>query len=223
MAIQVVYAQTSTQYMALLPNRRQPFQTGSRQQRKAAVLALSTAIGTDAALAAVKTLVDAFYTQLNTADNAQQGSLSTTGGNSDEVEEQRIGIATTMYGGLGKLMNHFKDTPEQIENFYDLETLRSKEQNLFTGEINFSETKLVFTRTLESTDNIRLENAGDSTLRFALLPEANDNIGTTFIEVPANEQVIVTASQLGAVPANRFMKVQNMSDVVEGEWEVEMV
>lgn len=222
-AIQGVYSQTTPQYTTLLPNRRKPFQSGTKLQRKAAVLALSTAIGTDVALVAVKTEVDDFYTELNDADTDQQGSLSTTGGNSDGVDAARVALATGMYGILGLLMDHFKSTPEQIENYFDLETLRSKEQDLFTGEVNISETKLVFTRTLQPTDNIRLENAGDSILRFALLPEENDNIGLVFIEVAANEQTIVTANQLGTVPANRYLKVQNMSDMVEGAWEVELV
>lgn len=222
-AIQNVYAQTTPEYIALLPNRRKPFQSGSKQQRKAVVLALSTAIGADAALATTKTEIDNFYTELNDADSDQQGSLSATGGNSDGVEAQRLLIGIGMYGILGQLINNYKTTPEQIENFYDLETLRSKEQDLFTGDVDASETKLVCIRTLQPTDSIRLENAGDSIQRFAILAEENDNLDGIYVEVPANEQVIVTANKLGTIPANRYLKVQNMSNVVEGAWEVEMV
>jgi len=222
-AIQGVYPQNTPQYITLLPNRRTPFQNGSKQQRKAAVLALSTAIGADAALTSVKTQVDDFYEDLHDADTEQQGSLSTTGGNSDEVELARIELGIGMYGVMALLMNNYKETPEQVENFFDLETLRSKEQELFTGEIAPSATELVFTRTLAPTDSIRLQNLGETPLRFALLPEENDSIGAVYIEVAAGEEETVTAAQLGTVPGNRFLKVKNMSDIAGGAWEVEMV
>ena len=62
-SIQVRYPSGTPQYMALLPNGRKPFQSGTQTQRISAVASLSDAIGTDAALAAVKNLPRSFRTR----------------------------------------------------------------------------------------------------------------------------------------------------------------
>ncbi len=78
--------------MALLPDRRTPFQNGSQTDRKSAVQALSDAIDADDDLVAVRVDVNAFYTQLSEALSAQKGNISGTKGNSNAVDKGRVGM-----------------------------------------------------------------------------------------------------------------------------------
>ncbi|HEX3008119.1 MAG TPA: hypothetical protein VHO90_10935, partial [Bacteroidales bacterium] len=63
--IQNVYNQDTSEYMRILPDRRKPFQQGEQEDRIGAVRELLLAIGSDEALATVKTNIQAYYTSLN--------------------------------------------------------------------------------------------------------------------------------------------------------------
>ena len=78
LAIQIVYNIKTTQYKALLPKHRTPFQSGKIAAREHALNNLLTAIGTDVSLAAVKTSVTSFMALLTAATAKQSGPVSYT-------------------------------------------------------------------------------------------------------------------------------------------------
>lgn len=219
-AIQAVYRRDSPQYLALLPHYRKDFQSGSNESRVNAVKNLSTAIGTDAALAAVKASVDAFLLLLNNARSAQQGDLSETSDFSEDVEVARVDAAEGQYRDLGSLMNKFYKTPLAIEPFFDLANIRKAAQTEFTGTVKKGALKNIFKRTLAPTDQISLTNTGDVVLKFAIVAEKNDAIGTVFIRVEPGEEETVPASALGNVPENKFLNVKNDDPALAGKFKI---
>ena len=208
--IQNVYAQGSPEYIALLPNRRVNFQTGSQEDRINAVKTLGQALTGIASLATVKTDVDAFYTTIKANFDIQKSNLTTTSSASDAVEIARVAVCIELYNVLAQLMSHFKSNPIQADAYFDMQSIRNHEQTFFKGTLHAGELKLAMTHTFIIAENVRLINKGNTALRFGLCPLATSEIDdTTFIDVPANDEMIVESSLLGDL-ANRFLKVKNL-------------
>ena len=222
-AIKGVYKSTTAQFTALFPYHRIPFQNGSQTDRINAVLALSKAIGSDAALATVKADVDAFYALLVAAYNTQKGNISGTGTNSDAVEAARVAVAIELYGVLGLLMNHYKNNPTEVANFFDLQTIRNHEQTIFKHDINGGETLLAITHTFDAGEEVRLVNRGATELHFILVKETTDAVGATAVAVAANSQTVIDASNLGDIVNNRYLKVLNVDANLKGAYTIELV
>ncbi len=222
LAIQNEYRQDTPQYTALLPRYRQPFQNGSQEDRITAVGALSLAIGDDTALQSLKTEVDSLHDALVTANFTQKGSKSMKSGSSDELEASRIGLGQALYGVLGMLMNLYKDAPESIASFFLMDELRSREQTTFRRDIDGDETLLVFVRSFEDGEAIRLTNRGNTDLKFARVPQKTDTMPGTALILPAGQQTTVNADALGTKD-NRFFIVQNVSASEKGAYTVKLM
>lgn len=221
--IQAVYRRDSPQYLALLPNYRGPFQTGSREGRISAVESLATAIGTDASLATVKADAIAFHLLLVNARSAQQGDLSETDDFSEDVEVARKAAGEGQYKNLGLLMGNFYQTPAGIEPFFDLENIRKIPQVEFAGTPKANTTSNIFKRTLQPGDNIRIINDGDVPLTFGIVAEKNDAVTAPSITVQPGEEEIVPASSLGSVPGSKYLNVRNDDVAVDGHFIVELI
>ena len=222
LAIQNVYRQHTTQYMALLPHRRQPFQNGSQQSRISAVGALALAIGDDAALQTLKTQVNSVYDALTQANFAQKGSKSNKSGSSDELEFDRIALGAGLYGVLGALMHLFKEAPEVIASYFLIEELRNIEQTIFRHEIKGDETLLAFVRSFEDGEQLKLINRNNTALKIARVPKKTDAMPEAAFTLPANQEQTVLPDALGD-KANRFLIVKNMSATEKGAFTIEII
>ncbi len=122
--VQVQHLEGTPTYMMILPNRRGPFQEGTKDDRLSAVEALAEALLAYPALAATQADVDSFATQLRTARDNQQQKEQLAAMASDQLEVARKALCTMMYGNLGVLMDKYRDTPDMIENFWQLDLIR---------------------------------------------------------------------------------------------------
>lgn len=222
-AIQQVYKQHTPEYVALLPNRRIPFQRGGQESRINAVNSLSLAIGADVPLQPVKTDVDDFYTTISTVYNSQKGNKSTTKNKSDAVEAARVALCIGLYGMLGQLMDYYKTTPESVAAFIDLETLRSKEQDSYQSNLKGNATKLALTHTFAAGDQLRIINRGNTDIGLALMPEKNDPLPDKFTTVTALNEMIVNADVLGDISTSRFLIVKNLDATQQGAYTIELL
>jgi len=220
--IQNVYPQGTPEYMSLLPNHRTPFQTGSQNDRIQAVRSLSNAIGTDAALAAVKADVDAFYTLANTALTAQKGSITVTKTLSDNVETARVPMCVQQYANLGALVTKYAADPSQANQYFDEEAIRNPQQVLFTGIVKKLKAKTIVKRTFDAGSNLKLENPGNTELKFYLAQVKGAQPGATTVTLAAGEQQTVPASALGNL-ADLYLIVFDPDAINEGEFVVEIV
>jgi hypothetical protein len=209
-AIQGVYAQGSTNYIALLPNRRVPFQKGTDAQRITAVRNLDTALTSIVPLAATKTDVHAFLGSLDTAVTTQQGQLSNTGTLSNNVDTARVNVCVGQYSNLGGLMSHFATDPDSIVPFFDLEDIRNHQQMEWTNDVPANSTFMVAKRKLVAGTHIHVINNGAAPLTVCYA--ANKNVpcsgGTVFN--PGADQV-VDISTLGDVTTGDYIMITNNS------------
>lgn len=122
--IQGQHLEGTPEYTMILPDRRQPFQQGTKDDRLSEVEALATRLLDYPALAATQTDVDAFATLLRTARDNQQQREQLAAMASDQLEVARLALCTIMYGNLGVLMDKYRATPNMVENFWQLDLIR---------------------------------------------------------------------------------------------------
>lgn len=218
--IQNQYLPNTPAYKRLLPNNRQPFQTGGQVERMNAVKVLSQTIGTDEALATVKTDVDSFNAQLEAAVANQKGDISSTRTDSSNLEIARQSVGDGQYANLGRLITKYASTPEKIAPFFDLQTIRRIKQTVFNGTLKGGEIHTIVKRKFNSTDAITLTNLGVEPLKFYLASAKDMQPGAVFVTVNGGAKTIV-ASELGDV-ANRYLTVLNTDAVHDAEFIMEL-
>lgn len=221
--IQTVYNKKTPPYKALLPHHRVPFQSGSQVERIEAVRSLSTNLTGIAALASVKTAVDAFYTQLDAANTAQKASKTTTTTQSSAMETSRIAMCNAQYANLGTLITHFATTPEVISNYFDVQTIRHGSQVHFTGHVKPQSVHTILKHTFATTDTLKLENKGTTSLQFYLAQTKNATAPTTGITLRPAEQQTQPATHLGDILTATYLIVYNPQTLVKGEFVVELL
>ncbi len=221
--IQTVHRQKSPRYTELLPNGRGPYQTGSYESRIAAIHALITAIGEEAALQDLKTIVTDFLTRLTTARDLQQGKESLSDSLSIKVEAERVKCAQGMYYTLGGLMQiHYQNTAE-LTAFYDLENIRKT-----TAEEDEPEGGLVLTLAPGQTLEAGITFTSDTVFLLINQGEVPLDVFTggdkpvppeSPFELKPGTEVEKPASELGD-PANRYLYIQNKNPDLAGSIEI---
>jgi hypothetical protein len=175
--IQDVHEEGSPRYVQLFPRGHKPFYRGSYENRLAALEALSRAIGSEAALASIKAMVDALIADLNLAKEEQTGLKSEKSTSSTEVEYARIEAMTCQYQDVGVLINKFPNEPGLIESLFDVSTLTNPEQVIWKGHLDAGEKNPLLIRTFTSGDEIRIKSIGegDIGLFLASFPGGTDS------------------------------------------------
>lgn len=216
--IAVVYAPGSSDYIRLLPHGNAPFQSGTQANRLLALSNLITAIGSDASLASVKTSAQSVLTALTTAKSEQTADLSQTDLLSDAMELVRISACNVLWKSFGLMIAQFVETPSVIGNYYDLENLRSHEQVSFTHLLHPLSSTDIVKRKLTDTMQVRIRNNSNAEVRVWYAAEKNDEIGSTYVTVAANSDVTADATSLGDLTLGHFIKVKNMSTLVDARF-----
>lgn len=213
--IQVVYKKTTPRYKSIFPDGRKPFNRGGLDDKINAFDILSRNIGTDPALTAVKTDVDATYLLLDTARDSQEGAKADKKHGSGNVETARVAIMTLQYRNAAWVLDNFYDTRVSLcTTLIDLETLRDKQQTHFTLTLGIGDTKPVLVRTFVADDELRLKVDGDGPVVFYL---ASTPGGTNSSPVTrnSNQDAKATISEFN-VPdygSHRYLTVVNQSGV----------
>jgi len=208
-----IYKKSTPRYKALFPTGLKPFNKGGIDEKIAAFNVLSENIGTDAALATIKTDVDSNYASLLLARSTQSSAKTTTSDNSTASEEARVAAMTMQYRNLGNIMDNFYDTREKMCGLvFDLVTLRENPQTIFTGSIAEGATDNILAHTFLAADQFaaKIVGSGSFNLYLSTTPTGTDS---TPVPMTANIKKIITASSFGVsdYANHRYLVVVNLS------------
>lgn len=221
--IQVVYAKTTPRYKTIFPDGRKPFQRSNKDTRIEAVNTLSENIGADAALATIKTEVDTYYTDLDTARDSQSGAKLGTKIGSGSVAGAVANAMIMQYRNLGFLINKLYETPNVILNLFDVQTIRERDQRIFTGTLNPLENEPVLIHTFLPDDEIRLKITGNAAANFYLATTPGGT-NSAAVNVPANSEVTIPISTFTFPDpqVHRFLTAVNTSNTETIQYLVEL-
>lgn len=220
--IQGKYLDGTPEYMTLLPEKRGPFQKGAKDERINAVDALSLRLGDYPALATTLADVDAFKTQLLDARDEQQQKEQLIEQGSDDLEKARVELATMMYGNLGVLMDKYRNTPDYINNYWEVSLMQNTPPPTreFGGTVA-ADTTANLTQTVGPNAKVVLTNAGYTVLTFCLAA-TNTDACATGVKVQPGDTLQVERASLGE-DTDANLNVTNMSPDAEGTYSVEVI
>jgi hypothetical protein len=221
--IQVIYAKSSSRYKEIFPDGRKPFYRGTKDTRIEAISTLSQNIGPDPQLASIYGEVTMYYTSLNTARDFQTGRKAGTKIGSSLLEQAVAAAMLMQYRNLGFLINKMGDTPNFIAPFFDVQTIRERDQRIFTGTLDPSENEAILVHTFLADDELRLKITGDAPARFYLSNVTNGTTGS-YVEVQGNTEQTITISQFAAPNLHdyRHLTVVNQSPTATTQYLVEV-
>lgn len=222
-AVGAAYKKGKPAYIAIFPDDRGPFQSGGKTDRIAAVKALGKALEGIAALAAVKTAVDAFYILLKDARSAQEGELGNTETDSADLTDALVAGMEGMWFVLASCMVKYFTAPKSVEPLFALHLIRESEQTFFQRTIKGGSFRNFAKRTLEPADKLRVKVTTTGKVRIFIADEKNDVNPEIFIEIDGMEELTFDASVAGNVPAAKFIKAQNMEDAIDAKIELELL
>lgn len=177
--IQRVFRQGTADYIALLPNRRGPFQKGAYDEIINEVQSLGLRLAEyspNVILDAVKAEVDAFYTSILGIRNVQEQKAQLVGLASEQLEAGRIPCAVVMFQNLGLFIDAYPQNPARIENFFDLSLIQNTTDNSeeYSGLLEPSEQKNVVNSGITQNSRIIVRNTGDATFVVSIKPTPDD-------------------------------------------------
>lgn len=222
--IQGQYLEGTPTYMMILPNRRQPFQEFAKDQRLSEVEALAERLLDYPALSATQTDVDNFATLLRTARDNQQQKEQLNAMAFDQLEVARKALCTMMYGNLGVLMDKYRDTPDMIENFWQLDLIRRTGQG--NDDDDLPQTGIRITgRVASQVGNMGIPNAmvrvydaasGPGAGAMEVFTEADGTYTLATDDLPGTINAVIEASAAGYVPQSRNITLEP-GQTYEGE------
>ena len=212
-AIVLIYKKTTPRYKAIFPNGLKPFNSGGIDEKIAAFDVLGMNIGTDAALATIKTAVDSNYVSLLADRATQSAAKTTTSDGSTASEEARVAAMEMQYCNLGNIMDNFYDTREAMcALVFDLVTLRENPQTIFTGGIVSFATEEIMAHTFLPADQIaaKITGSGFFNLYLSSTPTGTDS---TAVPMTANIKKFFAASSFGVTDyaTHRYLVVVSQS------------
>ena len=132
--IQAIYNRNTSAYKSLFPKHRTPFQSGIAS-RIIALEALITSIGTDVALASVKTEVSTFLADLKSSRSKQNGQITTIDTRLTTLDEATLAAAEGMFYVYDGLIMRFYKTPKSIEDYIPVALLQESFQSTFVATL----------------------------------------------------------------------------------------
>lgn len=225
-AIMVEYDKGTVEHTALLPNGRTPFQQGTKDERIAAVKTLGDTLAGYAPLAALKATVDAFYTSVKDARDAQQGKEQTSQQASTELETARLAIATILYRNLGALMDKFGSAPDNIFNFFEVSLLQqhpssSTATEEYAGAVPANSSVNIL-QGFSTNATVIITNTGTVPLSFCEADAADAACGMEALVLAPGEVIEAQGSQF-TDPENSFFNVTNNDPTTEGAYNMEVI
>ncbi|MBK7149345.1 MAG: hypothetical protein IPH78_11125 [Bacteroidetes bacterium] len=210
--IQIEYPRNTPRYKTIFPDGRKPFYRTGKDTRIEAINTLAQNIGPDAQLMTVHAEVLAYYADLSNARDAQSGKKVGTKMGSTLLEQAVQAAMFMQYRDLGFLINKFGDTPALIAPFFDVQTIRERDQRIFTGTLDPSEMEAILVHTFLADDELRLKITGDAPARFYLGSTTNAT-DSNFVEITGNHEQTITVNQFGITnyAEHRYLTVVNQA------------
>lgn len=221
-AVQNIYKHKTTQYKALFPNGRKPFQKGKIANRINAVKNLSNMMDGDVALAAIKADVNAFHILLRDAAKQQKTAFSEINTAKSALEDARILVCEEMFANLGALIYKYKKTPEKAGDFFDINTLRITIQTHYTKLIKPLKAYKVCKHTFKAGDKVNIYNNGLTDLMFYIAQHKDEKPTAAAIIIHSGEEKEISASLLGDIN-NKMLMAYNPDETETGEFELDIL
>ena len=213
-AILQIYKKKSARYKALFPKGMLPFNTKGIDARIAAYDTLSKNMGDDVALTAIKGEVDTVYANLLETRSTQSGAKTITKNTSNDLDTLRIAAMEMQYRNLGYIMDNYFDVKDTLcPMVFDLVTLRTIPQTVFTGKTAIAMQRSILAHTFVATDTMSVKFSQNAKL---YLSTTMGGIDTNAIDVVAGVKTLIKIADFWVTDyaAHRFLTIVNEGTMI---------
>ncbi|MBI1224381.1 MAG: hypothetical protein GC192_04010 [Bacteroidetes bacterium] len=225
------YGPDTTEFKAIFPHGKAPFQRSQYDLRMVAVEALHTTLLTFPSLSAVADDVAAQLTLLRAARDTQTEGFGTNAFTANMIEQQRLVLANLMDDNLCDLKKKYRPNIKMVENFFDLAELRKSSsdadaQFAFSGAVEAGVTSAVPVpdKLLLSANASCIFGNKSNLAELEFFFSANASAADNPVKTPvmAMQSVQVNAAESGWAPGAKFIIVKNLGTVT-AEFELRVV
>ncbi len=217
-SIQMLYPLGSLRYLALLPHRRNHFQTGSVASRVSAIANLIVAIGSDAALATLKLDVLAFQTLFNAAISGHVGQIGDIDEAINNLATATLGAAEGMFWAHGGLEQKFSKTPSSMDVYFPIDLMTTITQVDFTFALTNTNPHKVFKRKIDVlSQKIHGSNLGDGKVKLYFTNGLTNaiGIGDLFVIMDSNSIQELDITLMGYTDTKRHLYCLNLGTTTQ--------
>ena len=229
-----VFPEGTDNATAIFPRERQPFQSGTYDERIEAVNSLSLTLATyttQPTLVALSATVQAYYITLSGARALQQSNEGTVATLRTNLKAAHVLMCEGMYKNLGLLMAKYYQTPDTIADYFDLTLLRNTgggETIVLDGNINSTQVlnlngQIDDNNIDENTVIVMKNTSASATQLYFYAADAPDKKPDGFVSVILNpgEELSRTIADIGFTEVNTFFNIYNPGSEA-GSWVVEV-
>ncbi len=211
-----VYDEGTTKYNTLWAGGKTSFYNSSRQSNIDRMNTLVTAIGADASLAALKTIVEnylATYKALVKAQTSDKTSVQTGKSDIDIARDAATNGLWYVYSGL---MMVFLPEVSKALAYFPMELIhRADKIREYRLLVPMTSSRKICSRKWKTGDKITMVNNRDVDLEIGLTADSSV-LPTTWYTLAANSTANVIPADLGAT-TNKFVIVKNIDLVTTGD------
>jgi hypothetical protein len=224
-SIKAVYDAKTTRFKEMFSKGKSALNRGTQINRINAVESLLTAIGSDAALTAVKGKITLFHTSLLTALTTKDDAKSTTVTDSTTLETTRIDLCDEIEGNLGLLINNFKKDTSLAAKYFDETLLHNSLQMSFDLKIKPLNAKKGIKRTFINplTQQFQIDNRSNTTLKAYLSLTKYGLPGLIFVTIPPESVGMYNLTDMGDNSSQKFLNIYNTDARIKGDVTVKVL
>ena len=218
-SIKNVYDAKTTRFKEMFSKGKSTLNRGTQINRINAVESLLTAIGSDAALTAVKGKITLFHTSLLSALTTKDDAKSTTVTDSTTLETTRIDLCDEIEGNLGLLINNFKKDTSLAAKYFDETLLHNSLQMSFDLKIKPLNAKKGIKRTFINplTQQFQIISRANNTMKIFLSVSRYGLVGTKFVSIPPESAGIYNLVDMGDNTTESFLNMFNPDERIKGD------
>lgn len=217
-AVQMVFPYDTPEYTGLFPDGHKPFYSGERALRLTALKVLALAMREYPGLVNVSDIVSDIAGEIELKMSEQNKNHAKMIAAAEELEKERISLATYIYKMLSAFMCRYYDNPSEICRFFNFNMLKrqvSEKETELECRAEAGETVTIVQSDFNRDSIFVIENTGASDLEFCFAGHAGESNPDQGITVPPGAVTELTGRDIGNFRF-KFFNVKNLSTAGPG-------
>ncbi|MEI6488265.1 MAG: hypothetical protein WCP52_04850 [Bacteroidota bacterium] len=211
-----VYNEGTTKYNILWAGGNTSFYKSSRQTNIDRMNTLVTAIGADASLAALKTIVENYLTTYKALVKAQTSDKTSVQTGKSDIDIARDAATNGLWYVYSGLMMVYLPVVSKVIAYFPMELIyKANKMREYRLLVPMASSRKICIRRWKTGDKITMVNNREVDLEIGLTADSSV-LPTTWYTLPANATANVIPADLGAT-TNKFVIVKNIDLTTTGD------
>jgi len=222
--IQNIYPKNTLEYRTIFGSKRSEVYKGTSEQKLNKLLSLQQKVESTSGLDNIAIDIKSFAVLLNDSRSIKGQKLEIYDQKQDALAIEYDKLSIMLYRNLGRLIDKYANNTDEIERYFNLYLIRTKNNNHnidqqgYTLTIPPNSTKIADI-SFSPDDTLNISNISNTTIYYYSAISIDSAKPSTLQQILPNDETEVTAILLGA-PTNKFLIFVNQSTTETAEVEI---